>query len=565
MGLIRPATPGFLVTLVATVLLAVVVFCVPYFKSIYFLKATITVDKTSGSITFGTLGYCIEIGPSVSCSKPSIGYQLDINGLVGNKLPVQIPQVVVKWITYLLVLHVVALVGAAGSAVFGLLAHVREMSMACCSTCFSGFAAVVTMLAFIFDMILFFVAKSRINAIGTASIGTAIWLTLAAWVLLFFSGCFFSVGRCCIGKRPNGSRGSKWDKGNWGFNNKSQGPDNDYAEQMRLDAVKAEADRKAKAKQGEVGLPAFYETVPLTGRVEGDQIYLDGDRNDSHTDVNTLHSKPSSAFRGGYAPATPGNRTVDDYYAQPNTYPPQGPRRQPSDQSQFGRAPTASPAPTQATSAYGAGYGQHNIPPTRSPSNGLLAPSGGYHDPYARDYGHNAGGSSYHTASSQHGQDATTYSQYNSGYDAYNQPTPSPQAPYPQPSFNPDVYNQTAQVTRVASPGALTSNPYYNYPAQTTSPPSMHQPQPERNYTLGGGYGNSSVPPLPEHQPYDAYNPTSSESYHPAPIDTSVAGAYGGQPHTSPIRGPRPQPGIEEAPPGYDASPAGVQGNWGKR
>lgn len=78
MGCIRPATPGFIVTLVATILLAVVVFCVPYFKTVYFLKATITVEKTSGSITFGTLGYCIEIGPSISCSKPSIGYQLGL-------------------------------------------------------------------------------------------------------------------------------------------------------------------------------------------------------------------------------------------------------------------------------------------------------------------------------------------------------------------------------------------------------------------------------------------------------------------------------------------------------
>jgi hypothetical protein len=76
MGCIRPATPGFLVTLTATVLLAVVSFCVPYFKSVYFLRADISVAHVNGSITFGTLGYCLELSNGTSCSKPSVGYQL---------------------------------------------------------------------------------------------------------------------------------------------------------------------------------------------------------------------------------------------------------------------------------------------------------------------------------------------------------------------------------------------------------------------------------------------------------------------------------------------------------
>jgi len=64
--------------------------------------------------------------------------------------------------------------------------------MTCCSTCFSGFAAVVALLAFIFDLAFFFLAKAHINEVGSAEIGNAIWLTLAAWVLLFFSGCFYT-------------------------------------------------------------------------------------------------------------------------------------------------------------------------------------------------------------------------------------------------------------------------------------------------------------------------------------------------------------------------------------
>ncbi|KAJ6541793.1 SUR7/PalI family-domain-containing protein, partial [Mycena capillaripes] len=285
MGCIRPATPGFILTTLATALLAVVSFCVPYFKSVFFLKADLS---TGGSITFGTLGYCLELNGVTTCSKPTVGYELDINSLVGNKLPVEIPNVVVKWLTYVLVLHIVALALAAGSAVFGLLAHVREMSMACCSTCVSGFAAAVALLAFIFDLALFFIAKARINAVGTASIGNAIWLTLAAWVLLFFSGCFYTLGRCCISKRKRGD----WDR-------RQEPPPHDATEQLRLDAVKAEADRKARQKASEGGLPAFHESQPLTTTAydDGNNVYTD---------------KPMTP--GGYMQAPPGSRAVDQYY-----------------------------------------------------------------------------------------------------------------------------------------------------------------------------------------------------------------------------------------------------------
>ena len=78
------------------------------------------------------------------------------------------------------------------SAIFSLLADVREMAMTCGSSCIPGFGATVTLVAFFFDIALFFVAKSRINSVigGSASIGNAVWLTLAAEILPFFSECF---------------------------------------------------------------------------------------------------------------------------------------------------------------------------------------------------------------------------------------------------------------------------------------------------------------------------------------------------------------------------------------
>lgn len=76
MGIIRPATPGFLATTAAAILLLVVTLSGPVFKSVYFLKASLTVDGVGGNITFGTLGYCLELANGTTCSKPSIGYQL---------------------------------------------------------------------------------------------------------------------------------------------------------------------------------------------------------------------------------------------------------------------------------------------------------------------------------------------------------------------------------------------------------------------------------------------------------------------------------------------------------
>ena len=204
--------------------------------------------------------------------------------------------------------------------------------MTCFSTCTSGVGAAITLLAFIFDLAFFFIAKSRLNSVkgGSATMGNAIWLTLAAWVLLFFSGCFYGLGRCCIRRRPRDMAPS--DGGGWA---PSQNTGSTYEDQMRLDAVKAEADRKARQKQGEVGLPSFPEydpSQPLTADTENDQ---------PHVPYRDRH----------YAAAPVGTRAVDDYYNNTaggnNAYPP---RRQPTNSS--ARTQQTGYAHSQQTSGY---------------------------------------------------------------------------------------------------------------------------------------------------------------------------------------------------------------------
>jgi len=307
----------------------------------------------------------------------------DVNALLGNNTTIQLPNVVVKWITYCLVLHIVALVLAAGSAAFGLLAHIREMSMTCCSTCVSGFAAAVAMIAFIFDLALFFLTKARINSAGgSASIGNAIWFTIAAWILLFFSGIFFCCGRCCLSSRPS-RKGKRSGTGDFEPGN------NPHVDQVRMDAIKAEAERQTKQKYGnESGLPAFQEYQPLNRKESDDgYAYEDGNQIVKQSSLSQLpqqgyHDAPppsqqpvtGNTYVGGYMPGQPGGRAVDDYYNPTGTGYPPGPTRQGTMHSQTAStysqstysSPTPAPAPTipQPTSQYlavgGAQYGHQH-------------------------------------------------------------------------------------------------------------------------------------------------------------------------------------------------------------
>lgn len=248
--------------------------------------------------------------------------------------------------------------------------------MTCCSSLISGFAAAVAFIAFIFDIALFFVAKSRISKIGSAQIGVAVWLTLAAWILLFFSGCFYSVGRCCINRRPRGGDG-------WG-----RGKDNNE-EALRLDAVKAEADRKAFQSKPEGGLPAFHEYQPLTARVDGDAVYLEPYKDSS------LPSSTQSG-RAGYAPAPQGSRAIDEYYTpSANAY-------QPSQHSSRRR----NSATTATTSSYPPTLPATSPPPQQAyldghPSTQPQTPGGHHNASYADPY--NASAQAYN-----HGQQASS-------------------------------------------------------------------------------------------------------------------------------------------------------------
>jgi hypothetical protein len=71
----RSATPGTLLCLAATILLAIVSFNTPLLKSLYFLSATYSSGDYAGTLNLGTLGYCLTYQGTETCVGPTVGYE----------------------------------------------------------------------------------------------------------------------------------------------------------------------------------------------------------------------------------------------------------------------------------------------------------------------------------------------------------------------------------------------------------------------------------------------------------------------------------------------------------
>jgi hypothetical protein len=194
----------------------------------------------------------------------------DPNTLLGVTV-FDIPETITKYLTYTLVLHIIALAFAAVGTVFGLLSHISTLSLLCFPTCTASLASTFSLLALIFDLVIFYIAKARIDSVSgaSASIGICVWLTLAAWLLAGLSGCAYGIGRCCVGGRGRQESGDP--------KLKQVPPGGSYtntgADEMRLHAIRDEQLRKK-----EQGLPSFQELerTPLTnGDTEDKYLYED--------------------------------------------------------------------------------------------------------------------------------------------------------------------------------------------------------------------------------------------------------------------------------------------------
>ncbi|RXK40204.1 hypothetical protein M231_02478 [Tremella mesenterica] len=262
----RSATPGTLLSLSATILLAIVSFNTPLLKSLFFLKATYSSGQDAGILTLGTLGYCLTTGTQV-CVGPRVGYEFDPNALLGITL-FNIPETITHYLTYTLILHIIALAFSVLSTIFGLLSHISSLSLLCFPTCFASLTSTFSLLALIFDLVIFYIAKARIDDVSgaSASIGICVWLTLAAWLLAGFAGCAYGIGRCCVGSRNRSRSESDSYKPNY---QPANGPD-----EMRLKAIRDEQLRKKEQDLPSFPNPDRSETIPLTAKDDSDDKYL---------------------------------------------------------------------------------------------------------------------------------------------------------------------------------------------------------------------------------------------------------------------------------------------------
>ena len=176
----------------------------------------------------------------------------------------QYSSAVIKALTYTLVLHPIALAATVLTLLFGLLAHCGDMSLRCLNSVFASIASLITLVAVGCDFALFIIAQKRINAINgaSASLGSALWMTLIAWILILLSSFTFCCSCCGSGGGRSGKKNKmrdEYDDEAWkGGPNRPNGGNN-YADQMRMDALDAEADRRRRNKSD---LPKFavYET-----------------------------------------------------------------------------------------------------------------------------------------------------------------------------------------------------------------------------------------------------------------------------------------------------------------
>ncbi|KAK9896807.1 pali-domain-containing protein [Cystobasidium minutum MCA 4210] len=274
--MVRPATPGTVVVLAATVVLVIVSVSTPIIKSVTFLTADLSVSVASvsidGTVNLGTFGWCLNgVGTQAVCQGPQLGYELNSDQVFGNNASFSLPNSLIKWLTYALIIHPIAAGLAAITFISGCVSHCREFSRSRATTWLASLATTFALIAFVFDIVLFSIAKSRINSASNTSVGlqarlgNAVWLTLVGFILLLVSGCFFGFGHCCIKRRPTQSEKDRV----------RPQMDTSYAMSARKDAEDLEKAEKLR-RGGSSGLPAFpEEQEPLTAKPKNEELYAE--------------------------------------------------------------------------------------------------------------------------------------------------------------------------------------------------------------------------------------------------------------------------------------------------
>lgn len=412
---------------------------------------------------------------------------------------------------------------------------------------------------------LFVLVRTRINALpgGSASLGPAVWLVLAGWILLFLSGCAYGCGRRCISSRgPRNADGGRGERAKMDYG---------YAEEARIEAIRAEEERKARQAHGggnpSSHLPGFqpYETQPLTGGNKQPDQWLD-EEDDVGTQPNNYRDHPqqqqhpsyptragsdsgNSYARGGYAAGigAGGAAAAGGAMAMGGGYRPNA-TRQPSDQYYAGGQSTPGGYPPVANDT-GCEFGDQSDWRHLGPRLTLLPlfalRPADYHDPQA-DYQQNAyppqqAQDPYYNNNAAPRSPQQTYAdpQQQSYLDPYGAPIPHSVSSHSHAPSGPNVvggggggWNQQQQAQQGYPPQSAPSpqqrymSPSNAYGANTGGDPRqamqnnfVRSPPPSQPITPGVNDAYATDP----YSAYDAYDepqptpPSPANVYAPAP------------------------------------------------
>ncbi|KAI4523462.1 pali-domain-containing protein [Schizophyllum commune Tattone D] len=176
-----PALPGLFCCFAAMVLLIFVSVSVPTWDKISFLN----VPTSNGETRFGVFGY--------TGSKTQIGY--DFNPAIDNFDAGKINTNIIHNLTYVLILYPIA-AGISGLAfLFGLCGAGYHRVGTVFMSLLSGLALLVTLVAWVIDMVLFGIVKARLHDQNVdAKWGNANWIGLGAFGALLIGFCASSCG-----------------------------------------------------------------------------------------------------------------------------------------------------------------------------------------------------------------------------------------------------------------------------------------------------------------------------------------------------------------------------------
>jgi len=193
---------------VAAILLLITTITAPVVRDLSML----TVNTPSGTITFGTFGYCGSTGQTQSvgdffssndngCSARTIGYSpVELMEALDQQDYGSAARNTADGLTRVQVLHPVVCGLAFISFLFAAGAGI-------CGSLFAfglaGLTFVLTVVVMATDFVAFGIVRDKVNGDGTpstANFGAGMWTEVAAMVLLFF-GMFIVLFSCCANRR----------------------------------------------------------------------------------------------------------------------------------------------------------------------------------------------------------------------------------------------------------------------------------------------------------------------------------------------------------------------------